>query len=162
MRIRLSAATLGTALALACLAVVGYKLAPRQRGDVGVGVVIDAPATCDLNASRCAVDLPAGGRVELSISPQPIPLVKPLQIDVRVSGVNVHRVELDFSGRTMEMGPNRTVLAPVGGGSYRGSAMLPVCVTGRMDWLATLLVDTGGGRLAARFDFSAPELPRSP
>ena len=160
MRIRLSAASLGIALALACLAVVGYKLAPQPRGDAGL--VVDAPASCDLNVRRCAVDLPAGGRVELSISPQPIPVVKPLQIDVRVTDINVHRVELDFSGRTMDMGPNRTLLAAVGEGIYRGSAMLPVCVTGRMDWQATLLVDTGRGRLAARFNFSAPSAPKSP
>ena len=160
MRIRLSAASLGITLALACLAVVSYKLAPRQRADADL--VIDAPAACDLNASDCAVDLPAGGRVELSISPRPIPVVKPLQIDVRVTGTVAQRVELDFSGRTMDMGPNRTVLAAAGDGNYRGSAMLPVCVTGRMDWRATLFVDTERGRLAVRFGFSAPSAPGSP
>lgn len=154
MRIRLSVATLGTALALACLAVVAHKLAPRPHADAGR--VAEAPAGCDLNASRCAVDLPGGGRVELSISPQPIPVVKPLRIDVRITGIVAHRVEMDFSGRTMDMGSNRTVLASVGEGSYRGSAMLPVCVTGRMDWQATLSVDTESGQRAARFVFSAP------
>ena len=154
MRIHLSAATLGIALALACVAVVGYKLVPRQRADADP--VIDAPASCDLNANRCAVKLPEGGRIELAISPQPIPVVKPLQIDVRVTGAVVRRVELDFSGRTMDMGPNRTVLAAAGEGAYRGSAMLPVCVTGRMEWQATLLVDTESGRRTARFAFSAP------
>ena len=141
-------------LAIACTAVVGYKIA-RRPADVPELLLV-APADCDLNASRCAVDLPDGGRIELSISPQPIPVVKPLQIDVRVTGAVVRQVELDFSGRTMDMGPNRTRLAPVGEGGYRGSAMLPVCVSGRMDWLATLFVDTDGGRRAARFAFSAP------
>ena len=160
MRIHLSAATLGIALALACLAVVAYKLVPRQHADADL--VIDAPAACDLNANRCAVDLPEGGRIELAIAPRPIPVVKPLQIDVRVTGAVVRRVELDFTGRSMDMGPNRTVLAAAGEGVFRGSAMLPVCVTGRMDWRATLFVDTQRGRLAARFDFAAPLASRSP
>ena len=154
MRISLSAASLGIALALACLAVVAYKLAPRPRADADL--VVDAPATCDLNASRCAATLPAGARIELAISPQPIPVVKPLQVDVRVSGTVTRRVELDFAGRSMDMGPNRSVLGAAGEGVFRGSAMLPVCVTGRMDWRATLFVDTQRGRLAVRFDFSAP------
>jgi hypothetical protein len=146
--------TVAIVLAFACVAVVAYKIAHRSANDSGQLLV--APADCDLNASRCAVDLPEGGRIELSISPQPIPVVRPLHIDVRITGAVVHRVELDFSGRTMDMGSNRTPLAPVGEGGYRGSAMLPVCVTGRMDWQATLYVDTQNGRLAARFDFSAP------
>lgn len=147
-------------LAIACAAVVGYKIA-RRPADVPELLLV-APADCDLNASRCAVDLPDGGRIELSISPQPIPVVKPLQIDVRVTGTVAQRVELDFSGRTMDMGPNRTVLVAAGDGNYRGSAMLPVCVTGRMDWRATLFVDTERGRLAVRFGFSAPSAPGSP
>ena len=157
MRLRFSAAELGIVLAIACLAVVAYKLAPRRPADAGT--VLDAATGCDLNVSRCAVDLPDGGRLELSITPQPIPVVKPLQIEARFSGAVARRVELDFSGRSMEMGPNRTVLAPAGEGVFRGNAMLPVCVTGRMDWRATLFVDTARGRLAARFDFAAPSAP---
>jgi hypothetical protein len=157
MRIRFSAAEVGIVLAIACLAVVAYKLAPRQTADAGL--VLDAPTGCDLNVSRCAIDLPDGGRLELSVTPRPIPVVKPLQIEVRVSGTSARPVELDLSGRTMDMVPNRSPLVPAGDGIYHGSAMLPVCVTGLMDWRATLSVSTARGRMAARFDFSAPSAP---
>lgn len=157
MRIRFSAAQLGSVLAIACLAVVAYKLAPRQPNDAGL--VVDAAIGCDLNVSRCAVDLPDGGRLEVSITPRPIPVVKPLQIEVRVSGTSARQIELDLSGRSMDMGANRSGLVAAGDGVFRGSAMLPVCVTGRMDWRATLFVDTARGRMAARFDFSAPSAP---
>ncbi len=157
MRIRFSAAEVGIVLAIACLAVVAYKLAPRPLADVAL--VVDAATGCDLNVSRCAIDLPDGGHLELSVTPRPIPVVKPLQIEVRVSGTSARPVELELSGRTMDMGPNRSPLVPAGDGIYHGSAMLPVCVTGRMDWRATLFVDTARGRMAARFDFSAPSAP---
>lgn len=157
MRIRFTTAEVAIVLTVACLAVVVYKLAPRQPADAGLAV--DAAAGCDLNVRSCAVDLPDGGRLEVAITPRPIPVVKPLQIEVRVTGASPRQVELDFSGRSMDMGPNRSALVPAGDGIYRGNAMLPVCVTGRMDWRATLLVDTARGRTAAHFDFAAPSAP---
>ena len=146
---------LAIVLALACLATLAYKLAPRQpqRSIQTVEVL-----ACDLNAQACAAELPGGGRVELSITPRPIPVVKPLQVNARLVGVRAEAIEIDFAGVSMDMGENRLRLVADGDGSFSGTAMLPVCVSGRMTWQATLTLQIAGSqrRIAARFRFAAP------
>ena len=145
------------ALALACVVVVGYKLAPRLAPQAGP--TLAAPAACDLNASACAADLPGVGRVELAITPRPIPLARPLEVSVRIVGPRVERIErvaIEFTGATMDMGYNRVALVAEGDGSFRAGAMLPVCVSGRMNWRATLHIDSDGRHDAVTYAFSAP------
>ena len=141
--------SLALVLALACLAALGYKLARHQPLN-GVQTV-DAPA-CDLNAQPCAAELPGGGRIELSITPRPIPLVKPLQVSVRLVGVAAEALEIDFAGVSMDMGEHRLRLTADGYGNFSGTTMLPVCVSGRMTWQATLTI----ADVAVRFRFAAP------
>ncbi|MBS1230015.1 MAG: hypothetical protein H6R17_3292 [Proteobacteria bacterium] len=141
-------------LALACLAVIGYKVSPLlTQADL-----TSAPLpACDLNTQACAAELPGGGRVELTITPRPIPVVKPLQVSVRLSGMAADKLEIDFAGHSMNMGYNRLALVADGDGAYRGAAMLPVCISGRMVWQATLLIDSAGRKIAVPFLFEAPE-----
>jgi hypothetical protein len=42
-----------------------------------------------------------------------------------------------------------------GEGRYSGRTTLPVCVTGRMIWQATVLADIGSRRVAVPFRFEA-------
>ena len=135
---------------------VGYKLSPLLSAKAEL--TITPVAGCELNAQACAAELPGGGRLELAITPRPIPLVKPLQISVRLSGITAEKLEIDFAGLSMNMGYNRQTLLADGQGSYRGEAMLPVCITGRMVWQATLIVHPGAGgqKIAVPFLFEAP------
>ncbi len=144
---------LAIVLALACLATLGYKLSPRQ--PQRAAPTVDA-AACDLNAQPCAAELPGGGRVELSITPRPIPLLKPLQVNARLVGVAAEAIDIDFAGVAMDMGENRLRLVADGHGNFSATAMLPVCVSGRMTWQATLLI----AGVAARFRFAAPDETR--
>ena len=149
-----SLVNLAIVLALACLAALGYKLSPLRPADAGQTI---APlAGCDLNAQTCAAELPGGGRIALSITPRPIPVVKPLQVRAHLSGIAVDKLEIDFAGVSMDMGYQRQQLVADGHGSFSGEAMLPVCVTGRMTWQATLLIDSGRQRFAVPFRFAAP------
>ena len=133
---------------------VGYKLSPLAPAQAELTI---APLPgCDLNTRACAAELPAGGHLELSITPRPIPLVKPLQLIVRLSGMAADKLEIDFAGHSMNMGYNRQALVADGDGGYRGDAMLPVCVTGRMVWQATLLIDSARQKIAIPFLFEAP------
>lgn len=154
MRNPFSLVDLAIILALASVAVVGYKLSPRLLAKADVTAA--ALPGCDLNRSACAADLPAGGRVELDITPRPLPLVKPLQVVVSVTGVVADQVDIDFAGLSMAMGYNRQTLSADGQGRYRGQTMLPVCVSGRMVWQATLIIDSGRQRIAVPFLFEAP------
>ena len=139
---------------LAAIAAVGYRLSPLLLPKADV-TVMPAPG-CDLHRQSCLVDLPGGGTVELSITPHPIPVIKPLRIDATLTGLTADNVELDFAGATMNMGYNRVALQAAQPGRYSGQATLPVCVTGRMKWVATLMVASGRRHIAIPFHFEAP------
>ena len=149
-----SLANLALVLALACAVTLGYKLSPLLQASAEQ--TVEPVAGCDLNAQACAAELPGGGRLELSITPRPIPVVKPLQVSVHLVGMTAETIEIDFAGVSMDMGYHRQRLAGDGHGEFSGAAMLPVCITGRMAWRATLLIENGRQRIAVPFVFDAP------
>jgi len=133
--------------------VVGYKLSPLA---AQAELTVAPLPGCDLNTQTCAAELPGGGHLELSITPHPIPVVKPLQVVVRLAGITADQIEIDFSGVSMDMGRQRKTLVADGRGGFSSEAMLPVCITGRMAWQATLVVSSAGRRIAVPFVFDAP------
>ena len=86
--------------------------------------------------------------------PESARLMQPFPIQVQVHGMSASSVTVDFQMRGMEMGVNRVRLAPTDGESWRGSATLPVCVTGRADWLALVEAESDAGPKQATFEFS--------
>jgi len=139
------------ASALIGLAVAGHRLSPLLLPKADVTAAVEGG--CDLQKSSCTATLPRGGRLELSISPRPIPVAHPFRVEVAVNGIDPRKVELDFAGETMNMGYNRSELSRAGSGRYAGEVSLPVCVSGGMAWLATVIVETDGQRIAAPFRF---------
>lgn len=138
---------------IALVVVVGYKLSPMLLPKADL--VVEPDPACNVQREDCAVRLPDGGTIELSVGTRPIPLVKSFPLEVRTRGIAVDRVEIDFSGVDMEMGFNRPQLAARGDGRFAGEAMLPVCVTGRMLWQATVLLESGAKRIAVPYRFSS-------
>lgn len=110
---------------------------------------------CDLQKTPCRAGLPGGGNLELSISPRPIPLAAPIRVEVKIAGLPAETVEVDFAGVSMNMGYNRPRLAAAGDGRFTAEATLPVCVTGEMDWGATVLLEAGRRRFSVPFRFRA-------
>lgn len=144
-------------LALALVAVIGYLASPLllPRSDVGIAPV----AGCDLNRGACAATLAGGERIELSLWPRPVPVVRPMKIEATLTGFGAERIDtvaIDFAGVTMNMGYNRISLAPAGAGHYIGEATIPVCVSGRMAWRATLIVTAERRTISVPFPFDAP------
>ena len=138
-------------VALAAIAVVGHQFSPLLLPKADVTAV--AEPGCDLQRKACPAALPQGGRLELSITPRPIPLLQTLRVEVTVSGVEAKKVEVDFAGESMNMGFNRSQLAAAGGGRHAGETSLPVCVSGGMTWVATVMVETDRQRIAVPFRF---------
>lgn len=138
---------------LALIVVVGYKLSPLLLPKADVLAAPDAG--CDLHRGPCSAALPGGGRVQLSITPRPIPVVSPLQIEVLLSAREASQVEVDFAGVDMNMGINRPAMLAQGGGRFTGQGSLPVCVSGGMDWQASVLIESGRERIAVPFRFSS-------
>ncbi|MBU1236084.1 MAG: FixH family protein [Gammaproteobacteria bacterium] len=141
-------------LALVLIAVVGYKYSPLLLPETDL--TLSPVDGCDLNRQPCRAVIPGGGSIELGISPNPIPVVKPLRVVATFSGLDPSKVELDFQGVAMEMGFNRLTLTRMADGRYTGEATIPVCVTGRMLWRATLLVEADHRRIAVPYLFDAP------
>ncbi len=140
-------------LALILIGVVGYKLSPLLMPKADLSLLPEAG--CDLEKSSCSAALPDGGRIRLSLSPRPIPVSAPLDMTVELAGLEADKVEVDFAGVSMNMGFNRPVLAAAGPGRFAGRTTLPVCVTGRMEWQATVLIEGGHRRIAVPFRFAA-------
>lgn len=140
------------ALALAGLALAaGYFLRPLLHPEAELSAPLNT--ACDLRAGPCTSTLPDGGRITLSILPRSLPLARPLEIEVRLEGVDAREVAVDFVGVNMDMGLNRAPLQPAGEDRFTGSGMLPVCARSRMVWDARVLADTGAGLVAAPFRF---------
>ncbi|MDQ5906572.1 MAG: hypothetical protein QG592_585 [Pseudomonadota bacterium] len=139
-------------LALVLLGFAGYRLAPllTPRTDVSLPI-----SSCDLGKTSCVISLPGGGQVEVAIDPHPIPALKPLKLLAITTGAAVRKIEVDFSGVDMKMGYNRPQLEDMGDGRFVGQANLPVCITGKMPWEATVLIETGNSVIAAPFRFEA-------
>lgn len=144
-------------LLIALILLVGYKLSPLLLPKADITLLPDP--SCDIQRGPCALDLPDGGRLVLSLGDGPVPVLKPVPIDVQVNGLQPSKVEVDFAGVDMNMGLNRTELSASKPGNFTGSATLPVCVTGRMDWRATVMVETGRQRIAIPFVFESVSAP---
>jgi hypothetical protein len=140
-------------LALVLIGVIGYKLSPLLMPKADVTTNPDPG--CDLHQAACTAPLPAGGKVTFALTPRPIPVTTPLEMRVDLEGIAADKVSVDFAGVSMNMGFNRPALTAAGGGQFAGQATLPVCVTGRMTWQATVLIETGRTRLAVPFRFEA-------
>lgn len=162
-------------LLLILLGAVGYKLTPliHPRADVVLPVDVvcwKKPTSANLSdlsnlsaatgaaasssAHRCSMAVPQLGeaaRISLEL-PDPVPLAKAFPITVHLANITAKRVRVDFAGVSMNMGLNRNELTAQGDadlGRYQGQITLPVCITGAMDWQATVLVDTEHERVAA-------------
>jgi hypothetical protein len=140
-------------LILLLIAAAGYWYSPLLLPKSDVTALPDPG--CNLHLRTCGATLPDGGHIELSIVPRPIPMVQPLGVEVRVSGAEAKKVEVDFAGIGMNMGYNRPELPRADTGRYAGTASLPVCITGTMSWQATVLVETDRQRIAVPFRFDS-------
>ncbi|WP_300449715.1 hypothetical protein [Accumulibacter sp.] len=139
-------------LGLAGVGIVGYQLAPQLNPKTDIALPL---SNCDLGRESCVVMLPDGSQLEFSIEPRPIPALKELRMLAVLRGSTARKIEVDFAGTTMKMGYNRPTLQRQAGRGDRfaGQASLPVCLTGTMEWDATVLLDTGNAVIAAPFRF---------
>lgn len=143
--------TIIAALVLVILLTVSYKLKDLLKPDVTATAVLDE--SCDLREGVCTSELPGGGNVSFAINPDDIPILRPLELEVKIHGVSVSRVDIDFAGIGMEMRYNRPQLTAERKNFFKGKAILPACVRTKMDWEARVLLQTDNGLIMAPFRF---------
>ena len=116
------------AVALAAIAVAGYWL---RRPPAAVAVACADPlAGCRFSHRNTPVT------VHFSARPSPL---KAFEISVRAPGATHLSAEFQMVG--MEMGFNRYDLRQAGNAVFVSKVTLPVCVSGRRDWIMTLDID---------------------
>lgn len=104
----------------------------------------EAPVVaCAALIQGCTLDQ---GKLFAKTNSVPTPL-KPFDLTVIAPSAQEVHVELHMQG--MEMGLNRYRLIRQANGEWRATITLPVCVTGRRDWLMVIEVD--GARRALAF-----------
>ncbi|MBI4987204.1 MAG: hypothetical protein HZC23_00115 [Rhodocyclales bacterium] len=136
-------------LAMLVAAAAGYLWLPRA--DVPLPLVAD----CRLDRQACSAALPGGGRVEMALEPRPVPASAPMRVTVTVEGEQPGRVEVGFQGVDMNMGLHRLQLRTAADGRHVGETTLPVCVTGRMVWQATVMLEIGRRNITVPFRFES-------
>ena len=100
---------------------------------------------CDLHSQTCE-STQGDAKVSLKISPHPIPIAKPLGIELALENLDAEKVELDISGVNMYMGYNRVTLLPINDGHFVGTSMLAFCTNQMMEWQITLIVHLTNGK----------------
>jgi hypothetical protein len=140
------------AVALAAAVLSLYRPKPLPTGNHTV-TVLEVAAGCDPTTTSCEAKGEVGA-FSVKFGPGLTPLV-PFPLEVRVGeGMGEVRaviVELTMTG--MDMGLNRYRLSQTGSGVWTGKVTLPVCTSGRLDWVATVSLDGEQRRWQARFPF---------
>ena len=117
-----------------------------------VAVRLAPDPSCDVGRAPCALALPDGGGLSLSLAPLPPRVMQPMRLRVELSGA-ADAVWVDFVGINMDMGLNRAELSPQGAGLWEGQVVLPICSAAEMLWEARVMVQSGGG-IEAPFRFT--------
>jgi hypothetical protein len=102
-----------------------------------------APVVCADLTRGCAL-VEKGIEVRADRSPSTL---NPFTLNVRAQGAR--QVHAEFVMQGMEMGLNRYRLTLGENGLWQGRVTLPVCVSGRRDWV--LILDVDGARYAFAF-----------
>lgn len=145
------------------LAIGGYLLSrnPASLGPAAVpfsGTVhrLVAEQGCDIRGQACAAS--GEGRAFSLAIPADVRPLRPFDVRVVVPpGLDYtpSRVLVEFEMLGMDMGVNRYRLERYADGSWQGKAVLPVCSTGRTDWIATVSVMGAGEMWTSDFSFVA-------
>lgn len=92
--------------------------------------------------------------------PEKVVYLQPFKMRVTIEGlpeIEPEKLVVDFKMVGMDMGLNRYTLSPItdesGNVYFQGEAILPVCVSGRVDWVANIQAETNDKIYEAVFEF---------
>lgn len=77
----------------------------------------------------------------------------PVKLEIATE-LSIEQVTLGASMKGMDMGLNRYQLLSTDGKSWNARVTLPVCVSGRTDWIALFELTGGGKRMQFQVSFS--------
>lgn len=109
---------------------------------------------CALHRAPCEILLPDGHALSVELSTAPVPL-QPFRVQLYASDAPLQAVSVDFQMVDMYMGLNRYSLERQVEGLWSREVMLPVCATGRSDWLMQLRLVVGEHTYGVTLPFEA-------
>ena len=113
--------------------------------------------SCQPTKENCVAKTEAG-QLQWSVE-KSIQYLKPFLNKIQLSNAqqnDVHQISIEFVMQGMQMAANRSVLKKQSSGIWQAQSVLPMCVSGRKDWLAIVSVETDQGIWQTGFQFSLP------
>ena len=148
MRPSLLVAGLSLLLAI-LLSAVYFHFRPPAGADVPLFSA--PPVACGTALEACLSEI-EGRQIRFRL-PRAAAYLKSFPVRVSLQGFGeVDTVVVRFEMRDMNMGYNSVSLAR-GESGWQGEAILPLCASGRQDWLATVTIQARGMRYQAVFGF---------
>ena len=103
-------------------------------------VITIQPNNCTFGSKECVVEL-NGSKVNILFD-EDIFYLKPFNVSVtneNLDNLKLESIQIDFKMNNMKMGVNRFLLKNDKNKSiWKGKALLPICVTGRADWISEI------------------------
>lgn len=122
---------------------------PRESDRPVRSLILDT--TCDIQRGCDAGDAALSVHIQFDAPPRAL---QPFPVSVRTAGGQpVETVMLTFFMRGMDMGLNRYRMRDDAGSGWRAEVTLPICVSGRSDWIAEFEFLTAGQRILLRAPF---------
>ena len=129
------------------LGVAGAYLKKLVSTESQDAIPLQAESNCDLAKQACVASQD-GKSIKVDFS-RPVTYLQKIAVAVQLQGYekeSVKKIIIDFSMRDMQMGINRFELKSQDAtDNWQGMVILPVCVSGRVDWLVKLYVETDTG-----------------
>ncbi|MEY3038234.1 MAG: hypothetical protein RL143_801 [Pseudomonadota bacterium] len=99
----------------------------------------DTTASCEIDSGKCEFTLDQQD-YQISFGPMPAKALQPMRLELATSNRNITKVWVDLQGVDMYMGVNQFELTDIGN-SWQGTTELAVCTTGKMRWLARVIIE---------------------
>ncbi len=83
----------------------------------------------------------------------PVRALRPFDVTINLTGLaseRIDQVRAEFTMKGMQMGQSRYAFRRIGNGLWSAAVTLPVCTSGRSDWVATVYVYAGRTLYEAR------------
>jgi hypothetical protein len=108
-------------------------------------------SVCDIQRGCEVADAALSILVRFATPPRAL---KPFSIELRAAGKErIETVMLTFLMKGMDMGLNRYRMLGDARSGWRAEVILPICVSGRSDWLAEFELVTSSRRILLRVPF---------
>lgn len=133
------------AISFAAFGLIGCDQTPKQNANLW-----PTPENCDLHTGPCTIEH-NGAKVTLQINPHPIPIARPLGVQLTLENLKPTEIQLDISGINMYMGYNRVPLMSTKPNRWVGTSMLAFCTAETMQWQITLMMTENGKEIQVPF-----------